>query len=120
MDYLYLKWIEPKTNKKYVIGALYKRSEKYYFKLVKGYTSLKSKINFPSNIFLFKNENTIYESKELFSIFKVRLPNIKQYTKQELQELLKEYDLEKYNEFEMLRKTKGRLKLDNFILEGEL
>ena len=119
MDYLYFKWIEPKTEKKYVIGALYKRQEKYYFKLKKGYSKLKKEKGIPDNMILFNDENKIYESKQLFSIFKVRLPDIKEYTKEQLKELLQEYNLEKYNEFEMLRKTKGRLKRDNFILEGE-
>ena len=120
MDYLYLKWIDPYTKKKYVIGALYKRQEKYYFKLRNGYNKLQNKKGFPDNMILFDSENKIYESRKLFSIFKVRLPDINQYTKEQLKELLEEYNLEKYDEFEMLRKTKGRLKKDNFILEGEI
>ena len=120
MDYLYLKWIEPETKKKYIIGALYKRQEKYYFKLKKGYNKIQKQKGIPTNMILFDDENKIYESKQLFSIFKVRLPDIKQYTKEGLKELLEEYNLERYDEFEMLKKTKGRLKKDNFILEGEI
>ena len=35
MEYLYLKWIDYKTNKKYLIGALFRDKEKrkYYFKM---------------------------------------------------------------------------------------
>ena len=34
MEYLYLKWFDYKTNKKYLIGALFRDKEKrkYYFK----------------------------------------------------------------------------------------
>ena len=39
MENLYLKWIDYKTNKKYVIGALCRDSKnnKYYFKLNENY-----------------------------------------------------------------------------------
>ena len=35
MEYLYLKWIDYRTNKKYLIGALFRDKEKgkYYFKM---------------------------------------------------------------------------------------
>lgn len=120
MDYLYLKWFDIKTNKKYVIGALYKKDNKYYFKLVKGYSKIAKKINFPSNTIPFNNENKIYESKNLFSIFKIRLPDITKYTEEEFKELLKEYNLKDYDEFKLLEITKGMLRDDNFIVEGEI
>lgn len=119
MDYLYLKYFDYKTNKKYVIGALYKKQNKYYFKLVKNFLKKVEKIDFPINMFPFYDENKIYESEELFAIFKIRLPDINKYTNEELNSLLKEYNLENYDEFEFLKVTKGKLRLDNFILEGE-
>lgn len=120
MDYLYLKWFDYKTNKKYVIGALYRRNGKYYFKLVKDYLKLVEKINFPSNTIPFNNENKIYESKNLFSIFKVMLPEANKLSEEEIKELLKEYNLYTYDEFELLKATKGKLRLDNFFVEGEI
>lgn len=120
MEYLYLKWISPKTGQKHIIGALCVKNGKYYFKLVKGYTKIKEEIEFPSNAIPFYDENKIYESKELFSIFKIRLPDIKKYSESEMKELLEEYKLETYDEFEMLKLTSGRLRLDNFIVEGEI
>ena len=119
MNYLYLKWFDNKTNKKYVIGALYRKYGKYYFKLINGYSKLIKEINFPSNIIPFKDENKIYESKSLFSVFKERLPDITKYTENELKEILEKYKMETYDEFEMLKATKGKLRLDNFIVEGE-
>ncbi len=120
MDYLYLKWFDYKTDKKYVIGALYKRNGKYYFKLVKDYSKLVEKIDFPSNTIPFNNENKIYESKKLFSIFQVMLPDVNKLFEEELKELLKEYNLDTYDEFELLKATKGNLRVDNFSVEGEI
>ena len=119
MDYLYLKYIDYKTNKKYIIGALYKKENKYYFKLVKDFYKKIEKIDFPINTIPFNDENKIYESEELFDIFKIRLPDISKYTENELSDLLKEYKQETYDEFEFLRITKGKLRIDNFIVEGE-
>ena len=120
MEYLYLKWIDYDTNKKYVIGALYKKYDKYYFKLIDGYSNLVKQIKIPSNVIPFKDKRKIYESKSLFPIFKERLPNIENYTEIELKELLKKYNLSSYDEFEILKVTEGKLKLDNFIIEGEI
>ena len=34
-EYLYLKFYDYKTDKKYLIGALYRKDGKYYFKMSK-------------------------------------------------------------------------------------
>lgn len=115
MNHVYLKFIQ--YNKKYVVGALCKRHGKYYFKLVSGYEELSKKFAVLKNVLPFKNEKCIYESKELFSIFKSRVPDIKQYNENELKELLEMYNLEKYDEFEFLKITKGQLVKDNFLVE---
>lgn len=120
MEYLYLKWISNKTVNKHVIGALCRKDWKYYFKLVKDYSRLKEKIEFPSNIIPFSDENRIYESNILFAIFRIRLPDITRYSESELNKLLEQYKLDTYDEFKMLKATSGKLRLDNFIVEGEL
>lgn len=120
MKYLYLKWISYKTGKKHVIGALCRKDGKYYFKLVKGYSKLKDEIEFPSNIIPFSDENRIYESNILFSIFRIRLPDITKYSENELNKFLEQYNLDTCDEFEILKATSGKLRLDNFVVEGEL
>ena len=48
MEYLYLKWIDYKTDKKHLIGALFRDKEKgkYYFKLSKSHVEKALKENF--------------------------------------------------------------------------
>lgn len=122
MEYLYLKWIDYKTNKKYLIGALFRDKEKgkYYFKLSKMHIekALKEKA-ISKSILPFSDFDKIYESNEIFAIFKIRLPKIEQYTEQELKDLLEDLEMDEYDEFEYLRKTKGILMTDKFIIEEE-
>ena len=122
MEYLYLKWIDYKTNKKYLIGALFRDKEKgkYYFKLSKAHVEKALKEKAISEIILpFSDYDKIYESDEIFAIFKIRLPKLEKYTDEELEELLKDLDMQEYDDFEYLRKTKGMLETDNFVIEEE-
>lgn len=118
MEYLYLKWIDYKTNKKYLIGGLFKQNGKYYFKLSKTHIekALEEKV-ISKAVLPFSDYNKIYESDEIFEIFKIRLPKIERYSKEELEALLKALEMEKYDEFEYLRRTKGQLITDKFIVE---
>lgn len=120
MEYLYLKWVDYKTNKKYLIGALFKEKGKYYFKMSKSHIekALNEKV-ITKAILPFSNLDKIYESDEIFAIFKIRLPKIEDYSEEELQFLLEDLNMDKYDEFEYLRKTKGILMTDHFIVEEE-
>lgn len=122
MEYLYLKWIDYRTNKKYLIGALFRDKEKgkYYFKLSKSHVEKALKEEAISEIILpFSDYERIYESDEIFAIFKIRLPKLEKYSEEELEELLKDLDMKEYDDFEYLRKTKGMLETDNFVVEEE-
>lgn len=121
MENLYLKWVDYKTNKKYVIGALCrdKENNKYYFKLSEDYLNKAKDAGFVTAILPFSDVNRIYESDILFPIFRVRVPNINNFDDEELEDLLEEIGLEEFDEFEFLRKTKGELATDYFILEEE-
>mgnify|MGYP001861053480 FL=1 len=122
MEYLYLKWIGYKTNKKYLIGALFRDKEKrkYYFKMSRRHVEKAIKEKAISKALLpFYDLDKIYESDEIFAIFKVRLPKIEKFSEDELKDFLKDLNMKEYDEFEYLRKTKGRLVTDKFILEEE-
>lgn len=122
MEYLYLKWIDYKTNKKYLIGALFRDKEKrkYYFKMSRKHVEKAIKEKAISKALLpFYDLDKIYESDEIFAIFKVRLPKIEKFSEDELKDFLKDLNMEEYDEFEYLRKTKGKLVTDKFILEEE-
>lgn len=122
MEYLYLKWINYKTGKKYLLGALFRDKEKgkYYFKMSKKHVekALEEKA-ISRSILPFSDFDKIYESDEIFPIFKIRLPKIERYTDDEIKELLKDMQMNEYDEFEYLRKTKGILVTDKFIIEEE-
>lgn len=118
MEYLYLKWIDYQTNKKYLIGALFKQNGKYYFKLSKTHIEKALDENVISKAVLpFSDYDKIYENDEIFTIFKIRLPKIERYSKEEFEGLLKSLGMEQYDEFEYLRRTKGQLITDKFIVE---
>ena len=122
MDYLYLKWRDYTTNKKYLIGALFRDKEKgkYYFKLSKKHIEKAiSEGIYNKAILPFSGYNQIYESDEIFAIFKIRLPKIEQYTEEEFKELLEDLEMKEYDEFEYLAKTKGELITDKFVVEKE-
>lgn len=122
MDYLYLKWRDYTTNKKYLIGALFRDKEKgkYYFKLSKKHIEKAiSEGIYNRAILPFSDYNQIYESDEIFAIFKIRLPKIEQYTEEEFKELLEDLEMKEYDEFEYLAKTKGELITDKFVVEKE-
>ena len=122
MEYLYLKWLDYETNKKYLIGALFRDREKgkYYFKISKSHVekAINEKI-ISKQILPFSDFDKIYESDEIFAIFKIRLPKIERYSEEELDLLLEELEMEKFDEFKYLRKTNGILITDNFIVEEE-
>lgn len=122
MEYLYLKWIDYRTDKKYLIGALFRDKEKgkYYFKLSKAHVEQALKDEAISEVILpFSDYDKIYESDQIFAIFKIRLPKIERFSEEELKDFLKDLDMEEYDEFEYLRKTKGILETDKFIIEEE-
>ena len=121
MENLYLKWIDYKTNIKYVIGALCrdKENNKYYFKLSNYYLEKAIAAGFSLAVLPFSDINKIYESDTLFPLFSIRVPKISTYGEEELNELLEEYDMTEFDEFEYLKKTRGELMTDYFILEEE-
>ncbi len=121
MKYLYLKWVDYKTQNKYVIGALCKdiRTNKYYFKLSEDYINIANQAGFSMAVLPFSDTNRIYESDSLFSFFKIRVPKVERLDEEDLKDLLEEYDMAEFDEFEFLRKTKGEIMTDSFILEEE-
>lgn len=122
MEHLYLKWLDYRTNKKYLIGALFRDKEKgkYYFKMSRPHVEKAIQEKVISRAMLpFYDLDKIYESDELFAIFGVRLPTIEKFSKEELKELLEDLEMDVYDEFEYLKKTKGILETDKYIVEEE-
>ena len=121
MENLYLKWQDYKTNNKYVIGALCrdKENNKYYFKLNEDYVKKAEECGFVLATLPFSDFNKIYESDTLFPFFKIRIPKIEKMDEDDIKDLLEEFDMKEFDEFEFLKKTKGKVMIDYFILEED-
>jgi hypothetical protein len=121
MENLYLKWQDYETGKKYVLGALCrdKANSKYYFKLSENYVKKAEEANFSMAMLPFSDINRIYESDILFPFFRMRIPKIQNLDEDDIKELLKEYGMKEFDEFEFLKKSKGKVMTDHFILEEE-
>ena len=106
-NYIYLVWQDPKSRSKYVVGEL-KKDKGYSFFYTEeyrearqiGWEMLKP---FP--------EEKVYTSKVVFPIFASRLPDSR---RRDINTILSEYGLEKYDEYELLRKTGARLPIDSY------
>lgn len=107
-DYIYLIWKDYKTGQRYVVGELSKNG-KYEFKyrvedidnaVENGFTPL---IAFPII-------NEVYENYDIFPAFSSRLPDKR---RKDVKEILSKYKLEKYDAFELLKKSGGKLPTDS-------
>jgi hypothetical protein len=121
MENLYLKWIDYKTNKKYIIGALCfdRAKHKYYFKINRASIKKAEEHGFSMAFLPFPDKEDIIESDTLFAFFKVRVPKIEKMSDETIKEMLDDYGMKEFDEFEYLKKTKGDILIDDFILEEE-
>ena len=106
-DYVYLIWKDPKTRRQYIIGQLSKNG-KYEFEygfeveeaLKRGFELLIS----------FDDINKKYSSDKLFPPFRSRVPDRR---RKGIDSILVKYGLNHYNEYELLKKSGGRLPIDS-------
>lgn len=107
-DYLYLIWKAEKSRKQYIVGELI-RNGQFEFRYVEkvaeaindGFTPL----------LCFQNLQQVYKDEKLFPVFSSRLPDRK---RKDIQNILKKYDLEEYDEYMLLKRSGARLPIDNF------
>ncbi len=108
---LWLIWKQPKTRRRYKIGVLNYKENKYYFQYINPELddALKAGfLYFPG----FEDINKIYESNKLFANIETRLPNPK---RADYLEILNLYNLETDSDkMQILQATKGRLLTDNY------
>lgn len=105
-DYLYLIWKNPQTRSRHHVGIL-KKSDKYEFYynkdvkkcLEEGFDLL---VSFP-------DINKKYTSDKMFLEFLSRIPGP---TRIDIDEILKKYNLEKYDSFELLKRSGAKTSLD--------
>lgn len=107
-DYIYLVWKDYKTRQRYVVGELSKNG-KYEFKYRKRDINTAMENGFEPLI-AFPDINEIYKNNDIFPAFSSRLPDKR---RKDVKEILARYKLEKYDAFELLKKSGGKLPIDS-------
>ncbi len=107
-DYIYLSWKDYKTRQRYIIGELSKNN-KYEFKYRAKDVEDAIKNGFEPLI-AFPNINEVYENNDIFPAFSSRLPDKR---RKDVNEILSKYKLQKYDSFELLKKSGGKLPTDS-------
>lgn len=106
-DYLYLIWKDSQTRKNYIVGELSKNGQ-YEFRYT-GEVNEAISVGFELLI-SFKNLEKTYTSDTLFPTFSSRLPDKK---RRDLDKILKKYNLETFDEYDLLKRSGARLPIDN-------
>ncbi len=97
--------------KKYAVGNLYiTENEEYIFKYNLENVEKAKKEGF-TYIIGFKDINEEYRSEKLFPFFSSRIPSANRHN---LQSILRDLNIEEYNECRLLKKTGGKLFTDNY------
>lgn len=106
-DYLFLVWKDPKKKKRYIVGKLSKNGQ-YEFSYDCEY---KEAIEAGFELLIaFQDPEKVYRNDELFSVFASRLPDPK---RKDIEEILKKYQLQKYDAYELLKRSGAKLPIDN-------
>ena len=109
-DSVYLYWNNKENNESYKVAELYKLDNKFYFRYILDNVKTAIKVGFKLLI-PFPNVNATYENDKLFASFASRLPDKK---RPEIEQILKTYGMEKYNEYELLKVSGAKLPTDSF------
>lgn len=102
---IYVYWFN--KQKKYLIGTI-EKSEDYIFKY--GYQIKQAIRNGFSLLVAFEDIDKVYHNNKLFITFSCRIPSEK---RKDIKEILEKYNMEEYDEFELLAKAGARLPIDN-------
>ena len=111
---LNLYWKDTKENE-YMLGELYKKDGKYYF-VINEEELKKATHNGCFGIGELNIFYTTHVSDTLFEFFKRRIPSKDNIN---IEEIMKELDMEKYDEMELLEKTNGILYTDRYYLRKD-
>lgn len=109
-DLVYLVWKDAKTGKKYKVAKLYKENNTFYFKYILENVKEAQKNGFKLLV-SFPQINALYDNPQLFAVFAARLPEP---TRPEIKKILATYDMEEYDEFELLKRSGAKLPTDNY------
>lgn len=106
-DYIYLIWKNPQTRRRYHVGILKKNEKNYEYRYVDNIDEI-IKIGFHLLV-SFPEIKKKYISKELFPEFLTRIPGP---TRVDIKNILNKYNMIKYDEFELLKRSGAKTSLD--------
>jgi hypothetical protein len=107
-EIIYLIWKAEQSRKQYIVGQLIKNGQ-FEFQYVK---DVKDAINDGfTPLLCFPDINKTYTDTKLFSVFASRLPDKK---RKDIQNILKKYGLEEFDEYMLLKRSGARLPIDSF------
>lgn len=107
-DYIFVVWRDHKTRQRFIIGEL-SQNGKYKFKYINTGVNMAIGRGFEPLV-AFPNLDEVYENHELFPAFSSRLPDRR---RKDVKEILSKYGLGKYDAFELLKKSGGKLPTDS-------
>ena len=117
MEKLYLIWYEEEQKILNIIGELDYLDGKYIFKYLNYENSDLQLFSKNGLYYGFEDINKTYESNELFPTIYNRLPSKK---REDYKYIMREYGLlDSDDDFQILKKTKGKLSTDYFIFVTE-
>ena len=109
-DKLYMLWTDISTGIKYKVAELYKENNIYYFKYI--LEEVKEAMNNGFKLLIaFPQLNATYNNPQLFAVFTARVPDKR---RPEIQKILETYGMTEYDEFELLKRTKGKVQTDDY------
>lgn len=106
-DYLYLIWKCEETRRQYIVGQLTKNGQYEFQYCEEIEEALKAGF---SPLVSFEDLKQVYRRKELFPVFSSRLPDRK---RKDINRILEKYGLEKYDSYQLLKKSGAKLPIDN-------
>lgn len=107
-DYLYLIWKHPETRRHYAVGILSKNG---VFEFEYGLQFEDAQRDGFTGIKAFEDYTKKYQNEKLFPVFASRLPDKK---RRGIEDILKKYNLEEYDEYMLLKNSGARLPIDTF------
>ncbi|MDU4660472.1 MAG: HipA N-terminal domain-containing protein, partial [Clostridium butyricum] len=106
-EHIYVIWKDPESRKRFKIGNLI-RNNKYIFEYDLKETYQAMKYGFEPFV-AFPDINEVYSHNDLFLTFLCRLPDRR---RADINEILKNYGMDKFDAFELLLRSGGRLPTD--------
>ena len=101
------------SHSRICIGIIIRETDCFKFRYSADYKNTESF----TPIFPFLNKDSEYQNKNLFPVFASRLPDPKRI---DIKEILSKYNIDEYDQFDLLRKSQGRLPIDTLEFISEL